>query len=158
MADIFAVEGGDAVAYGVEHALDLVIAAFEDGDAGCFFSDDLEHGRQSGDVFVGKVDAVPEPFGGIGCDWFSGGDEVGFSCLRSRFGELARPLAVVGKDEEPGAGAIEPAGDVEFVVLVLWVDQFHYCGMLGVGGGAKVAGGFVEHQVGRRRVAEKCVV
>jgi len=47
----------DAVVHAVEHALDLVIAAFMESEAGLAFGEDLELGGQGGEVFGVEVEA-----------------------------------------------------------------------------------------------------
>lgn len=55
MTNAFTVQGNDLVLEVTEHALDLVVAAFMQGEQGAVAVDNHQLGGQGGQVFVGKV-------------------------------------------------------------------------------------------------------
>lgn len=76
-------------------------------------------------------------------DGFAGGDEVAFGDVAVGEAEVLGDVAVVGEEDEAGAGAVEAAAEVE-VVRNFWREEVEDGGEVGVAAGAEDACGFVE--------------
>lgn len=81
-------------------------------------------------------------------DSLVGLDQVGFGDVVFGRGEGFREKGIVGQNDEPGGGAVESAGEVEFAGPWL-IDEVDDRAMGFIGGGGENADGFVEKKVAR---------
>lgn len=91
-------EGGDADAEAEEHALDLVVEAFVDGQAATGFCQEIHDGGLGAGVFLFEGHAGAEFCDGFFGDLLVGEDEVGFWDFVLRAGEGFGKGAVVGEN------------------------------------------------------------
>src|SRR5690606_32593844 len=97
----FAVQADDSVVEVAEHAFDLMMATFVQGKQGQVLVENFQFGRQGGEVLAGEVEAAGEDLGVLGGDWLFGGNPVDLAQVAARFGQAARPEAIVGEDQQP---------------------------------------------------------
>lgn len=130
----------------MKHPLDLVIPSFAQNDSGFSGAEDLEFGRESGDVFRRKVEALRKAGDGFFRDILIGFDKVYFFDLPAGEGEGFGPGSIVREEDESGGGPIESTCKMKRV-FVRVVDQVKDRSMDRVGGGTEDTRGFVKHQV-----------
>lgn len=142
-ADGEAVEGGDADLETQEHAFDLVVEAFINGEVEGGGGERLDDGGLGAGLFLVEGHAATEFFDKLRWDDLIGGNVVAFGCFFLGAGERFGEAGVVGEDDEAGGGAVESPGEMEFVGP-WFVDEVDDGAVFGVGGGANDSGGFVE--------------
>jgi len=142
----------DEESYGLEHAADLAVAAFDESDfvpgiGSVFVETDFGGGGFYPTVVLeGDVDAGAQAsegfFVGAGADF----DEIFFGDVRAGFGEFLSEGAVVGEEEEAFAGVVEPTDGID--AFGERAEELHHGGAaFGVADGGDVAFGFVEHEI-----------
>ncbi len=139
-------ELGDAEVEAEEHAFDLVVQAFVDGEAAGGFRQKIDDGGGGAGVFFFEGHPVAELLeDGFG-DGLVGMDEVGFGDVVFGGGEGFRETGVVGQNDQPGGGAVESAGEVKFLRPGL-IDEIDDCAVIFIGGCGEDTDGFVEEEV-----------
>ena len=140
------------VADGLEHAVDLTVAAFDEGDfvprvGGVF--EEANFARRKFDaamIFKGDRHAVAEPGNGFGRGATGDFHVVGFWDVGGRFGQLLGEGPVVGEKEEAFARVVEAADGIES--LFLRAKKLHDGGpTFGIAGGGDVAFGLVQQKI-----------
>ena len=136
----------------MEHAADLAIAAFDQGDfvpgvGGVFVELDFGgRGFYAAVVVESDVDAGAEAGEGFFVGAAADFDEVFFGDVRAGFGEFLGERAVVGEKEETFAGVVEAADGID--AFGERAEELHDGGAaFGVADGGDVAFGLVKHEV-----------
>jgi len=137
------VEIGDADSEAEEHAFDLVVEAFVDGEAAAFYGKGFNDGGLGAGVFLFEGHPGAELGNGGFGDGLVGVDEIGFGDLVFRAGEGFGEAGVVGEDDESRGGAVEATGEVEFAGPGL-CDEIDDGFVFPICGGGENAGGFVK--------------
>lgn len=136
------------VALAGEHAADLVVAAFGEGEGGGAGSGDFEVGGEARFGFAAEDEvAAGEGFDDSGVEVFVDSDLIGFSEVGFGRGVAVDKGALVGDENEAGGVFVEAAdgGDGGFAVEPGLGEEFVYVGAFGFAVGAAVVEGFVEH-------------
>ncbi|MCY1361400.1 hypothetical protein D9M69_480660 [compost metagenome] len=148
-AHAFPVQARHPVLEVAEHALDLVIAPLVQGQPRRARGEDVQLRGEGGEVLEAEVHAAGEGFRVVRPDRVVGLDVIHLGQLAPGQGHASRPLAVVGDQQQAGGVVVEPAADVQFV-LVRLVEQVEHGAVLCVPGGADAALRLVQHEVARR--------
>ena len=136
----------------LEHAADLAVAAFDEGNfvprvGGVFLEADFGgRGFHPAVVVEGDVDAGAEALNG-GFVWTAVDlDEIGFGDVRGGLGELLDQSAVVGEQKKTFRRVVKAADRIDASIEI--AEQVEHCGAaFGVARGGDVAFRFVKHEV-----------
>jgi len=128
----------------MEHPLDLVVAAFMQGDARKLWAENFQASRQGVNVLGVKMKSAGKCGDGRRRDRLVGFHLINFSDLGRGIHELLRPRPVIGEQDQARAVAIQSACDVE-CVLFRMVDEIDHGRMHGIRSGAEYAARFVKH-------------
>ena len=151
-------KGGHLAAHAVKHAADLAVTTFVKRYPSRRGGEDLEFGRQRGDVLGFEIKTRPELIGSIGRDGVGGGDVVDFSNFMVRMHQGLGPASVIGEQDKPGRVDIKTAHEMQggFVGIVDEVDDG---AVAFVPGRTDDSHGFVQHdaQAPRRELHDLVV-
>ena len=126
-----------------------MIAAFDDRQP-CFAgAENIQLRRLGGEVFEGEIEALAKLLDVVGADLVLGLYVVNLGQLGLWLGQAARPLTVVGQDQQAGGVVVQAPGNVQ-VVAPGGRQQVEHGAVLRIAGGADAAHGLVQHQVARR--------
>jgi len=136
----------------LEHAADLTVAAFDEGDfvpgvGGVFVELDFGgRGFYAAIVVEGDVDATAEASEGFFVGTATDLDEIFFGDVGAGFGEFLGEGAVVGEEEKAFARVVEAPDGID--TFRERAEELHDGGAaFGVADGGDVAFGFVEHEI-----------
>jgi len=138
----------------LEHAADLAVAAFDEGDfvpgvGGVFVELDFGgRGFYAAVVVERDVDATAESSEGFFVGAAADFHQIFFGDVGAGFGEFLGEGAVVGEEEEAFAGVVEAAHGID--TFRERAEKLHDGGAaFGIADGGDVAFGLVEHEINR---------
>ncbi len=154
-------EGEDGGAGGGEHAADLVVAAFGEGEIGFAGGEEFEDRGGAGGVFVVELErAAGEKRDELGGQIAVEGGAVGFGDFVFGRGEAVDELGLVGEEEETGGVLVEAAdgGDLRVAAAPAVGEERVDIGAFAFVVGADETEGFVEEEKKAVGVIERLAV